>query len=107
QAALGAEVERDRALAPVEVFPVEAAALVQRPAVGVDAAAERVDADDVGAHRGEGGPAQRSRDEGGELDDPQAAQDAVHQAQSIADREIRPGATSRPRSTCRPPRGWG
>ena len=50
-APLGAEVERHRALAPVEAGPVEAAALVQRPAADVDAAAQRIDAHDLGAER--------------------------------------------------------
>jgi hypothetical protein len=68
-----AHVDLDRTLALVEGGPVQALAVpVDRHAGGVDVAADRIDADHLGAQLREREAAQRGRDERGEFDDPQA-----------------------------------
>ena len=73
-AALGRdEVDRDRALPLVEPGPVEADAVVgDRPALVVEAAADGVEADDVGAELREREPAERRGDERRPLDHAQS-----------------------------------
>jgi hypothetical protein len=73
-----AQVDRDRALALVQAAPVQAApARHARHAGVVDAAADHVDADHVGAVLRQRQAGQRSGDEGGTLDDAQAVQERV------------------------------
>ena len=74
-ASLGPHVDRHRSLALVETCPVEAAALVQGPTIDIDAATWRIDPNHVRTERGKGGPAERSRDEGRDLDHAQAGED--------------------------------
>ena len=62
--------ETHRTLGLVQARPVETAAVRrQRPPTDVDVAADRIDANDVGAELGQGQAAERCRDEGGNLDD--------------------------------------
>ena len=70
-----AHVGGDRTLALVQPGPVDAVAVVgERPAVVVGGAADRVDADHLGAELGQRHPGQRHRDEAGDLDDPHPGQ---------------------------------
>ena len=76
-----AKVDRDRALALVEPGPEEAGAVVgHRPAVAVEAAADRVEADHVGPELGQRHPSQRRGDVGRALDHAHAGQDPGHAA---------------------------
>jgi hypothetical protein len=52
--------------------------LRHRPAVEIDAAADRIDADDLGAELRHRHAAERRRDKGRELDDAQILQQPVH-----------------------------
>ena len=71
----GLEVEGDRAFALVQAGPVDARAVIaDRPPVGVDVAADRVDADDVGTQLRQGHRPQRCCDEGGDLNDLESGQ---------------------------------
>ena len=78
-ASLGArQVERDRALRLVQAAPEQADAVVgHRPAPLVEAAAERVDPDHVGAELRERHAAERRGDEGRRLDDAHAGEDRI------------------------------
>ena len=74
-ALLAAHVDGHRALALIESGPVDAVAGVgQGPPVIVRGAADRIDADHLGAERGKCHPGQRHRDEAGDLDDPDTGQ---------------------------------
>ena len=78
------ERQRDRALRLVHPGPVEAgAARRDRPAVEVDAAADRVDADHLGAHLRHRHAAERRRDKGADLDDAQIREQPVHRRASV------------------------
>ena len=69
------QVDRDRPLPLVEPGPVEADAFVgDRPALVVEAAADGVEADHVGAELREREPPERRGNERGTFDDPQALQ---------------------------------
>ena len=73
------EVDRQRALALVESVPVEAGAVGgERPAPVVDAAADAVEADDIGPQLGQRHATRRCGDEGGALDDRQALERKRH-----------------------------
>ena len=74
-----AEVDGDRALALVQPGPEQAVVAVQRhrPAGIVEAAADRIEADDVGAHLRQRHAAERHGDEGRALDDPHAGENAL------------------------------
>ena len=71
-----AHVDLHRALAAVQRRPVEAAPVgVHRQPADVDVAADRIDADDVGAELGHVQAGGRRGDEGGEFDDAKAVED--------------------------------
>ena len=74
---------RDRPLALVEAGPVEADVVVgDGPALVVEAAADGVEADDVGAELGEREPAERRGDERRSLDDAQSREQLHRQSDS-------------------------
>jgi hypothetical protein len=73
------DVQHDRPLALVETGPIQALAVAgQGPALMVEPAADRVDANDIGAHLRQSQPGIGCRNEGGDLDDAQAFNDIGH-----------------------------
>jgi len=65
------EIDRDRLLALVETFPIEACGRPRSdwPAVEIGPAADRIEADDLGSHLGEVQAAGRAGDERRTFDD--------------------------------------
>jgi hypothetical protein len=73
------KVKRDRLLAFVEAFPIEArAAFRTRPAMEIRSAADHVEADHLRAELQQMQPARRRRDERRAFDDAQAGEEWVH-----------------------------
>ena len=75
-----AKIDGDGSLALVQSVPVQAAALgVDGPAAIVEAAADQVETDDVGAELGQGHAARRRGDEGAAFDHPHALQNCLQE----------------------------
>ncbi len=84
-AARGAQVHLNRALALVEAGPEEAHAFLgDRPAGHIETAADRVEADHVGAELGERHPAEGRGHEGRALDHSHPVEDAAWLAHAIS-----------------------
>ncbi len=98
-AALGAaQVDGDRPLALVHAPPEQAGAVRgDRPPVVIDPAAHVVETDHVRPELGQSHPAQRGRDKGGPLDDPEPLQHSGHQGSPA------PGTVTVTRSTLADP----
>ena len=89
-----AQIDLDRTLALVHAGPEQAAAVVgQGPAAIVEAAADLVVADDIGAELGERHPAERRRHEGRSLDDAEPCEDAAGHAKRPVSRQSRTSET--------------
>ena len=90
-----AQVDLDRALALVQPGPEQRPARRrERPAVEVDAAADLVEADDVGAELGERHAAQRRGDERRALDHPQVGERLRGHASTATKRQSSTSASS-------------
>ena len=72
-------IDRDRPLSLVQADPIQAlAVLIHRPAFRIEPAANRIEADHVGAELCERHTGERGRDESGPFDDAQIFEDIIH-----------------------------